>query len=221
MNTGTQGTDLAADVATAAQVLAALGLVTAFGHVSARCGDHMLVTPAAPLAQARADNLVTVPLGAAELPPGAPGEAWIHLALYQARPELLAIARGQPPDAFAVAAVTRELPPLHGQAAWLGPAVPVHDDPRLLRDAGLAAAAAATMGSADALLLRGNGAITTAAAPGLAVARMWLLAAACQTYLAACAAGTPRALTTGEIGSWQAVQAEMLPRLWNHLRYNS
>jgi ribulose-5-phosphate 4-epimerase/fuculose-1-phosphate aldolase len=77
------------------------------------------------------------------------------------------------------------------------------------------------MGSADALLLRGNGAVTTAGAPGLAVTRMWLLAAACQAYLAACAAGQPRELTAAEIGSWQAVQAEMLPRLWNHLRYNS
>jgi HCOMODA/2-hydroxy-3-carboxy-muconic semialdehyde decarboxylase len=221
METGTQGMDLAAEIAAAAQVMAAAGLVTAFGHVSARRGDELLITPAAPLAQVTAASVVRVPLGTAELPAGAPGEAWIHLALYQARPELLAIARGQPPDAFAVAAVTRELRPLHGQAAWLGPAVPVHDDPRLLRDSRLAAAAAAAMGSADALLLRGNGAITTAAKPGLAVTRMWLLAAACRAYLTASAAGEPRPLTAAEVASWQAVQAEMLPRLWDHLRYNS
>jgi ribulose-5-phosphate 4-epimerase/fuculose-1-phosphate aldolase len=221
METRTQGTELAAEVAAAAQLMAALGLVTAFGHVSARRGDQLLITPAAPLAQVTAASVVRVQLGTAELPAGAPGEAWIHLALYQARPELLAIARGQPPDAFPLAAVTRELRPLHGQAAWLGPAVPVHDDARLLRDPRLAAAAAATMGIADALLLRGNGAVTTAANPGLAVTRMWLLAAACRAHLAARAAGQPRPLTAAEIASWQAVQAEMLPRLWNHLRYNS
>src|ERR1700679_602137 len=185
METRTQGTELAAEVAAAAQLMAALGLVTAFGHVSARRGDQLLITPAAPLAQVTAASVVRVPLGTVELPAGAPGEAWIHLALYQARPELLAIARGQPPDAFALAAVTRELRPLHGQAAWLGPAVPVHDDARLLRDPRLAAAAAVTMGSADALLLRGNGAVTTAADPGLAVTGMWLLAAACRAHLAA------------------------------------
>ena len=37
-------------VAEAANVLARLGLVTAYGHVSARAGESMLITPAADLA---------------------------------------------------------------------------------------------------------------------------------------------------------------------------
>jgi HCOMODA/2-hydroxy-3-carboxy-muconic semialdehyde decarboxylase len=58
---------------------------------------------------------------------------------------------------------------------------------------------------------------------------MWLLAAACDVYLAAravretigSALGTPFSVTplsADEIASWRAVQDELLPRLWQHLR---
>ena len=116
------------EVAEAAHVLARLGLVTSFGHVSARAGTAMLITPAADLATVTEASLVEVPLTATALPlpASAPAEAWAHLALYQARPDAAAIARAQPPSAFAAAAVTSELLPLHGQAAWLGESVPVH-----------------------------------------------------------------------------------------------
>jgi HCOMODA/2-hydroxy-3-carboxy-muconic semialdehyde decarboxylase len=165
----------AQDLVEAARVLAGLGLVTAYGHVSARAEGHVLITPAA-------------------------------------------IARAQPPAAFAAAAMTRELRPYHGQASWLGRAVPVHDDARLLRTPELAEAATRTLGDGEALLLRGNGAVTAGASPGLAVARMWLLAAACQVWLSVGRDGHARPLTEAEVASWRAVAPELLPRLWHHLR---
>jgi ribulose-5-phosphate 4-epimerase/fuculose-1-phosphate aldolase len=207
-----------AEVATAARVLAALDLVTAFGHVSVRAGDHMLITPAAPLGGVRATDLVGVPLDATVLPAGSPGESWLHLSVYARRPDVGAVARAQPPAAFPVAAVTTALRPLHGQACWLGRCVPVHDDARLLREPALAEAAAGTLGSGAALLLRGNGAATTATNPGLAVARMWLLSAACQAWLSAAASGPVRSLTDAEIDAWRSVEGDLLPRLWRHLR---
>ena len=218
------------EVAEAANVLARLGLVTAYGHVSARAGDAMLITPAADLAGVAASQVIAVPLTAAPpLPAGVPAEAWAHLALYRARPEVAAIARAQPVSGFAVAATTTALAPLHGQAAWLGESVPVHDSATLLRSPELAERAARTLGASEALLLRGNGAITLGATPGLAVARMWVLAAACDVYLAA--RGVREMMGTGfdspysitplsadEIASWRAVGDELLPRLWQHLR---
>jgi HCOMODA/2-hydroxy-3-carboxy-muconic semialdehyde decarboxylase len=210
------------EVAEAGRVLAALGLVTAFGHVSARAGDAMLITPAADLAGVTADSVVRVPLDAGALPAGAPAEAWAHLALYRQRGDVDAIARAQPPSAFAAGAVAGTgaggLEPLYGQAAWLGERIPVHDDARLLRSRELAEAAAARLPDGEALLLRGNGAITLGAAPGLGVARMWLLDAACQAFLATRAGGPVIPLGPGEIASWRAVSAELLPRLWHHLR---
>ena len=202
-------------------MLAGLGLVTAFGHVSARAAGGMIITPAADLATVREEDLLYVDLTAAVLPPRAPAEAWAHLGVYAARPDVGAIARAQPPAVFAAgAAVAGELPILHGQACWLGARIPVYDDARLLRTPALAARAAAELGGSDALILSGNGALTCGAAPGLAVTRMWLLSAACETWLAAAPAsvpGRPRPLRVAERQAWQAVQGELLPRLWQHL----
>jgi HCOMODA/2-hydroxy-3-carboxy-muconic semialdehyde decarboxylase len=214
--------ELREEVAEAAGVLSRLGLVTAFGHVSARAGEAMAITPAADLAGVTADQVIEVPLApGGALPRGAPAEAWAHLALYRARPDAAAIARAQPASAFAVTAAVCLMVPLHGQAAWLGDSVPVHDDAALLRSADQAERAARCLPAGEALLLRGNGALTLGAAPGLAVARMWLLAAACDVYLKALAASGANPVTplaADEIASWRAVSGELLPRLWQHLR---
>jgi HCOMODA/2-hydroxy-3-carboxy-muconic semialdehyde decarboxylase len=209
------------DLVEAAHVLARLGLVTAYGHVSARAGASMLITPAADLGTVAEPTLVEVPLEASSLPPAAPAEAWAHLALYRARPDAGSIARAQPASAFAAAATTTSLAPLHGQAAWLGESVPVHDSAHLLRSAELAERAAGSLPAGAALLLRGNGALTLGATPGVAVARMWLLAAACETFVATRATGRVTPLTGEEIASWRAVGDELLPRLWQHLRERS
>ena len=66
--------------------------------------------------------------------------------------------------------------------------VSVHDSALLLRSAELAAPRQA-LPEGEALLLRGNGALTLGGTPGIAVARMWLLSAACDTFLAARAGG--------------------------------
>jgi len=209
--------DPRSEVARAARVLSAIGLVTAYGHVSARAGTAMLITPAADLATVTASGVIEVPLTTTALPRGAPAEAWAHLAVYQVRGDVGAIARAQPPGAFAAAAVTTALPALHGQAAWLGASVPVHDSALLLRSPDLAAQAAGCLPEGEALLMRGNGALTLGATPGVAAARMWLLSAACDAFLAARPAGPVKPLTAGEITSWRAVQDELLPRLWQHL----
>jgi HCOMODA/2-hydroxy-3-carboxy-muconic semialdehyde decarboxylase len=184
--------------------------------VSARTRAGFAISPAADLAVIGAGHVIEVSGDAVALPVGAPAEAWAHLAIYRARPDVAAIARAQPPSAFAAAAAGKALHPLYGQACWLGETVPVHDDARLLRSRALAEAAAEALPGGEALLLRGNGAITVGASPGLAVARMWLLAAACQVWTTTPAAER-RALSSTEIASWRAVGDELLPRLWAHL----
>jgi len=90
-------------------------------------------------------DLVSVPIAATDLPPGAPPETWLHLAVYRARRDVVAVVRAQPEAALAVGTCHTELAPLHGQAAWLGRRVPVHPMPRLLRTEDVAAAAATTL----------------------------------------------------------------------------
>ena len=212
------GSTQRSDLVEAAHVLSRLGLVTAYGHVSARAGASMLITPAADLATVTGSAIVEVPMEASSLPMAAPAEAWVHLALYHARPDADSVARAQPASTVAAAATTRSLAPLHGQAAWLGESIPVHDSAHLLRSAGLAERAARSLPTGEALLLRGNGALTLGATPGVAVARMWLLSVVCDAFVAAQAAGRVKPLTVEEIASWRAVRNELLPRLWQHLR---
>lgn len=207
-------TDLHRGVAAAARVLAALGLVDAFGHVSARVGETVLVTPPIAPADVDADGLVAVPLDAAELPAGAPPETWLHLAVYRARPDVGAVARAQPESALVVGAEVTELAPVHGQAAWLGRRVPVHPVPRLLRTAALGTHAAASLGAADAMVLRGNGAVTTGTHPGIAVARMHLLDTACRVWARTRA---PAILDDEDVAAWRAAAPPLLERLWTHL----
>jgi ribulose-5-phosphate 4-epimerase/fuculose-1-phosphate aldolase len=177
----------------------------------------MLITPAKDLADVSESEILEVPLDCSSLPKGAPSESWVHLAIYRLRPNAHSIARAQPTSALAAAANTATLVPLHGQAAWLGESIPVHDRAHLLRSADLAEGAAAALGTGEALLLRGNGALTIGSTPGIAAARMWLLSATCEVWIAARSAGEVNILTAEEIASWRAVSDELLPRLWHHL----
>ncbi|MFD4676268.1 class II aldolase/adducin family protein [Lentzea sp. NPDC058450] len=195
------------------------GLVTAFGHVSALVGDRVLITPPRPLGTLTlTDRAVTLDRTATALPEGTPQEAWIHLAIYRARPDVHAICRAQPETATALASAGVPIRPLHGQGAFLGPEVPVFDDPRLVRDEERARALAATLGSAPAVLMRGNGAVTVGADVGQAVARMWLLETSARINAQAVAAGRPRVLSADEQAAWRAAETELLGRLWAHLR---
>jgi len=209
------------EVAAASRVLAAHGLVDAFGHVSARLDvGGLAITPPVPLGGVRdADALVTV--GAVDgdaLPDGAPKEAWIHLAIYTRRPDVGGICRAQPPAVAATAAAGLEILALHGQGAFVGSPVAVHDHAALIRERAAGVAVADALGDGDAVVLRGNGAVTVGRTPGEAAARMVVLEASARLNLAAAAAGTRVALRSDEHAAWRAVAPEILGRLWAHLR---
>ena len=170
-------------------------------------------------AVASAAELVALPLTELEeLPAGAPKEAWIHWAIYRRRPEVGSICRGQPASPLAVAAVADELPAVLGQGAIAFAPVPVYPDSRLVRDRERALELAAALGDAPSLIMRGNGALTTASTPGRAMARLYLLERSAETWLRAAAVGEPRPLSEVEASAWQGAGEELLQRLWDYLR---
>ena len=157
------------DILGAAHALAAEGLVTAFGHVSAReeGQDSFLITPPRPLGSLGPDeSLLEVSLAGDELPEGVPGEAWIHWAIYNSRPDVGGICRAQPPISTALTSAGVPIRPLHGQGAFLGEEVPVYDDARLIRDREAGEELAERLGSAGGIIMRGNGAVTVGKASG-------------------------------------------------------
>jgi HCOMODA/2-hydroxy-3-carboxy-muconic semialdehyde decarboxylase len=204
------------DLVAAAQVLATRGLVTSFGHVSSRISSTTFrITPPRPLGLVTdVDELREVDIDASELPAGVPLEAWIHIAIYRTRPDVNAVCRAQPSAAGAMSASGVPIVPLHGQGAFLGSQVPVFDDAILVRGVSRAEDLARVLGDEQALLMRGNGAVTVGASLGQAVARMLVLESSAEMNIRAAAAGTPQPLTAEEQGEWRGVAAEILERLW-------
>ena len=117
--------DLAADVALVARALARLGFVHAFGHVSARAEGRVLLTPTAPpLGGLAAGDVLELDREGWVLrgvEGNRPLEAALHLAVYEARPEVGAICRVQAPAIAAHATLGAGPPLLHGFGGMVEP----------------------------------------------------------------------------------------------------
>ncbi|MBA4116726.1 MAG: class II aldolase/adducin family protein, partial [Rubrobacter sp.] len=200
--------------------LAATGLVTAFGHVSAReeGQESFLITPPKPLGSLEPDeSLLEVSLADGELPEGVPREAWVHWAIYNARPDVGGICRAQPPISTAVTSAGIPIRPLHGQGAFLGEEVPVYDDARLIRSRQAGETLAEDLTNAGGIVMRGNGAVTVGSSVGAAAARMWVLEVSAEINRTA-AAGKPQVLNEEEFSYWESVSEEILSRIWAYLK---
>ena len=115
-------------------MLSRLGLVTAYGHVSARAGASMLITPAADLATVVEPTIVEVPLEATWLPPAAPAGLGAPRPLpFQAR---CRVDRARPPRQRR-RRVSHDVADPAARAGGLArQIVPVHDSAHLLRSPG-------------------------------------------------------------------------------------
>ena len=105
---------LRAEVVATARAMAAEGMVKGTeGNVSARDGDALHITPAGlPYGEMSPDDLVTLDLTgmvvAGEREPSS--ERAVHLAIYAARPDVLAIVHTHGPAATARSAPATDLP---------------------------------------------------------------------------------------------------------------
>ena len=188
----------AADVALVARVLARLGLVHAFGHVSTRVAAagswRVLLTPTfPPRGEVAAADVLELDQGGRVLR-GAGGvvplEAPLHLGVYAARPDVGAVCRLHGPALAAFAAPGAAPPLLHGFGGMVEP-VAFWDDPDLVAGEPVAARGAGVRGPAPALLLAGNGGLTVGADLDQALARAWCLEDRCRVALAAGDRGRP------------------------------
>ncbi|MBX3095195.1 MAG: class II aldolase/adducin family protein [Cryobacterium sp.] len=210
--------DVQQQVRTAARAVAHAGLSDAFGHVSARASrSSLLITPAIPLGSMTDDHeLLSLDLATEELPVDAPRETWMHLAVLRARADVQAVCRAQPRSVSAWASLHLPLPVLYGHAALLG-AVGAYNDSRLVRDPAAAEGVVFALGSASAVILRGNGALTVGKSVAHAVAAMWVLERSAELALRAAGAAVPHELPEVEREWWHDRADELLPRVYRHL----
>ncbi len=145
---------------------------------------------------------------------GRPG--YIDWAIYNARPDVGGICRAQPPISTAVTSAGISIKPLHGQGAFLGRAVPVYDNARLIRGREAGEALAEDLGNAGGIIMRVNGVAMVGSSVG-AAARMWVLEVSAEFNRTA-AAGMPQVLNEEEFSYCESVSEEILERIWGYLK---
>ena len=163
------------DLVTANRILADLGVLDGYGHVSSRVpGDpkhFLLARSVAPELVTAADILEHDLDGNANAPPGTQlfSERFIHAAVYAVRPDVQAVVHNHAPSLIPFGVTGVPLRPLYHMSAFLGDGVPLFDirpaggeTDMLVKTLPLGQALAKTLGAHNALLMRGHGAVVVA-----------------------------------------------------------
>ena len=163
------------DLVVANRVLADLGVLDAYGHVSIRVpGDpkhFLLARSVAPELVTPADILEHDLEGKADAPQGTVlfGERFIHAGVYAARPDVQAVVHNHAPSLIPFGVTGMQLRPLYHMSAFLGAGVPIFDirtaggeTDMLVKTLPLGQALAKTLGTANVALMRGHGAVVVA-----------------------------------------------------------
>lgn len=219
-----QITNLKKDIISACRILSQQKLVQGFGHVSARIADSalFLMTPRISLALVTETDLLTMNLQG-EVVEGsqpAPSEAWLHVALMKAKPEVNAITRIHARVANMFSVTDRRLEPVHNHGSFFAGGVPVFHRPDLITTPELGAAVAETLGDKPAVLLRGNGQVTVGRTIAEAVMMAIYLEEAAGILYGALQIGAPIPLTTDESARRrvEALPPVDLERAWNFFK---
>ena len=170
-----------ADVAAAARILAARGVVDGFGHVSMRhpdAPDRYLMSRALAPALVTPDDIVEYDLDSEACDPDAPKgflERFIHGRIYAARPDVMAVVHSHSPSVVPFGLVKAPMRACFHNAAFLAGGVPVFDIARdhgptdmLVSDNDKGRALAETLSDRPVALMRAHGSV--AVGPSLEVA---------------------------------------------------
>ena len=194
------------DVAATARMVAAAGLVEAFGHVSARIPSGFLITSTRPMLDATVDDVIAVESGDPVAGPvdELPLETPMHAAIYRARPDVGAICRGHPPSVVVWGMVTERLPLLHGLGGIAGAEVRVYPEIELVKSPEAGAAVSDTLGEGFSVLLQANGCLSVGSDLLEAATRLWFLEERARVVVQARSAGI------GMMGKRQRIWRERL-----------
>jgi HCOMODA/2-hydroxy-3-carboxy-muconic semialdehyde decarboxylase len=208
------------DIATAARAFSRLHYVHAFGHVSVRLDQSLLITPTRPpLAIQRGTDVMELNFQGDVAKGDAaarPIEIFLHVGIYAARADVRAICRTHPPYASTWPA-NGKVPPIQHGFGGIVSTVATSEACDLIHTADLGARAAERLGAADALLLRGNGVVTVGRTLSEAAARMWSLE---ERFAQARRQGTSQVpFSADELAArarWYPAEAE---RIWTWLKH--
>lgn len=216
--------DLRRQLALAARVLFHADLIDYSGHVSVRLpGDRLLILPH-PVSRAvvRPEDLVITDLEGERLEGDhrAPSEVAMHARAYHARPDVQSVAHLHNRSVATLSMVDVPfVPATSNPGAFFGPGpLPRYEDPALIHTIEQGDAVAASLGAADAVVLRGHGSMV------VGTSLEWVIAGSIELEEAATRFCTARML--GEVRPYTDEQTErvmaqrrkdsVVHKIWNH-----
>jgi ribulose-5-phosphate 4-epimerase/fuculose-1-phosphate aldolase len=158
-----------------------------------------------------------------------PLEVFLHAEIYRARPEVQAICRFHGMFANVLSVLRRTLRPVHELAVPIGREVPLFDTPELISSPSVGRRMVSALGSARALLLRGNGQLTVGtnreAAIEEAAVNAILLETTAEMQWRALAVGEPSWIggdeLSGEFAKLANREYEAILRPWEYYLHQS
>jgi HCOMODA/2-hydroxy-3-carboxy-muconic semialdehyde decarboxylase len=221
--------DLIEDIATGSRILANLGVVDGFGHVSARDPanpSHFLMSRSlAPALVTPHDIMEFDQDGNAVDPRGRAVflERFIHAEIYKARPDVMAVVHAHSPDVIPFAVSKTPLRPLYHNAAFLAAGVPVWDIGKefgatnmLVSDNAIGKSLAQALSDKSVVLMRGHGDVAVGPSVKVAVFRAYYTNVNARLQAQAIGLGSEVTYLSAEEGTKaDAINLVVLDRVWN------
>jgi ribulose-5-phosphate 4-epimerase/fuculose-1-phosphate aldolase len=217
------------DIVAGSRILADLGVVDAFGHVSARHPtnpDRFLMSRSLAPALVTAADVMEFDLDGNAIDAGGRAvflERFIHGEIYKARPDVMAVVHTHSPGVIPFTVSQMPLRPLFHNAAFLGAGAPVWEIRKdfgetdmLVRDATRGKSLAAVLGDKSVVLMRGHGDVTVGPSVKVAVFRAYYTDVDARLQTQALALGGDVNYLTAEEGAKaDAINLAVLDRAWN------
>jgi ribulose-5-phosphate 4-epimerase/fuculose-1-phosphate aldolase len=215
------------DLVRASRALSHTGILDAFGHVSARDGDMVVLPPAVPPGRVERDDLLQMDVeGRIVRGDGRPhDEHPLHRRIYAARDDVGAVVHHHAPAVLPFVTAGEPLRPVSRLGAPFEDPVPVFeafddDDGHLVTTDGEADRLASELGDGLAVLVAGNGAVVVGETVREATAFSWYMAANAETQYRATHLGNPEPV--GDEASLTATAATLtnaiaVDRVWSYL----
>lgn len=187
----------------ACKIMDTFGLVKGFGHVSSRLpdSDNILVTPRKALGLAKEEDLVIVDAGGKVVSgSGTPfAELFMHLGIYQKRPDIGAICRFHTEMTSVFGILNRSIGPVHAGGYLVGPEVRVLSSSHLGHTPEFMEEIGDLVSESYGILFRGNGAATLGTNIIDACVRALILEESASLLYKASLLGKPTHLSMAEI----------------------
>lgn len=178
----------------------------ASGNISVRCGDRFLISPSgASATDISPESLVAVDWNGTPLGAGKPSsELPMHLAIYRAKPEAVAVVHTHASACVAIASCRKPIPGFHYLIGSFGGTDIPCADYAVFGSQALADNVVAALQDRQACLMANHGAIAWGKSLDAAILFAHRIEILAQQYLLACQAGMPVILQRSEFEDYWA-----------------